>query len=82
MDAIGRMEISKTEEDYLKAIYNLSGLSKKEVSTNSISEELDVKPPSATDMLKRLTEKNTLNMYHTMVFDYLKEGKDCIRNYT
>ena len=49
--------LSQTEENYLKAIYNLSDGLRKFVSTNAIASYLDTKASSVTDMLKRLSEK-------------------------
>ena len=54
------MNFSVAEENYIKAIWRLqSGDSS--VSTNALSEELQTKPASVTDMLKRLTEKKLLH---------------------
>jgi DtxR family transcriptional regulator, Mn-dependent transcriptional regulator len=46
-----------SEENYLKAIYHLSALAATEVLTNAISEMMDTKASSVTDMLKKLAEK-------------------------
>lgn len=55
--------ISSTEENYLKAIYTLSGKISHNnfVSTNSIADEMQTKAASVTDMVKRLAEKSLLN---------------------
>jgi DtxR family transcriptional regulator, Mn-dependent transcriptional regulator len=56
------MEISLTEENYIKAIYSLSGGPGDEgVSTNELSEHLNNKAASITDMLKRLAEKKLIH---------------------
>jgi DtxR family Mn-dependent transcriptional regulator len=56
------MEISNTEENYLKAIYSISGLNGGEgVSTSQLSEHLNNKAGTITDMLKRLAEKKLIN---------------------
>src|SRR5688572_24348974 len=56
------MEISFTEENYLKAIYAISYANAgKGASTNEISEHLDNKAGTVTDMLKRLAEKKLIN---------------------
>lgn len=47
-----------SEENYLKAIFHLSGTDKKPVSTNALAEKMKTKASSATDMVKRLSEKN------------------------
>ena len=49
------------EENYLKAIFKLSGKKKASVSTNAIAEELETKASSVTDMLKKLTDKKLVN---------------------
>jgi len=45
------------EENYLKAIFKLSGELGRSVSTNDLAEELSSKASSVTDMLKKLHEK-------------------------
>ncbi|MBF90786.1 MAG: iron-dependent repressor [Flavobacteriales bacterium] len=49
------------EENYLKAIFKLSGKQKASVSTNAIAVELETKASSVTDMIKKLTEKGFVN---------------------
>lgn len=49
------------EENYLKAIFKLSGKKKAAVSTNAIAEELETKASSVTDMIKKLTDKKLVN---------------------
>jgi len=49
--------ISSTEENYLKAIFELSDKMEGAVSTNSIAALMNTSAASVTDMLKRLTEK-------------------------
>lgn len=48
---------SKTEEDYLKAIYKLSKVQPKGVATKSIGDLLNLKPPTVSDMLRKLGDK-------------------------
>jgi DtxR family Mn-dependent transcriptional regulator len=56
------MEISHTEENYVKAIYALHLVqSGSGVSTNALSEHLNNKAGSVTDMLKRLAEKKLIH---------------------
>ncbi len=55
------MNISHTEENYLKAIFKICENSVKPASTNAISHILDTSAASVTDMLKRLSEKNLIN---------------------
>ena len=52
---------TKAEENYLKAIFKLFEKEHKSVSTNAISEELETKPSSVSDMLKKLSEKDLIN---------------------
>lgn len=49
--------ISKTEENYLKAIFKISERSQKSASTNSIAHHLGTSAASVTDMVKKLAEK-------------------------
>jgi len=49
-----------SEENYLKAIYNLSVSCKKSVLTNTVAESMKTKPSSATDMFKRLSKKKLI----------------------
>jgi len=52
---------SYTEENYLKALFNLSA-EKGEVTVNEVSKELGInKAASVTDMLKKLAEKKLIN---------------------
>src|SRR6478736_3198597 len=56
------MEISLTEENYIKAIFSINAQNEGEgVSTNELSEHLNNKAGSVTDMLKRLAEKKLIN---------------------
>ncbi|MBU2926890.1 metal-dependent transcriptional regulator [Winogradskyella psychrotolerans] len=48
------------EENYLKAIYHLEQQFPKGVSTNALAEEMKTKASSATDMVKKLAEKDML----------------------
>ena len=55
------MNTSFTEENYLKAIYHLSKDDNGTVSTNALSESLNTKAASVTDMLKKLADKELIN---------------------
>ena len=50
-----------SEEDYIKAIYHLGKGEDTTVSTNAVAEQMDTKPSSVTDMVKKLSEKGLLN---------------------
>jgi DtxR family Mn-dependent transcriptional regulator len=52
--------LSYTEENYLKAIYHLSGGGVKAVTTNDIAEAMNTKAASVTDMVKKLNAKSLL----------------------
>tara|TARA_R110002051_G_scaffold117009_4_gene190643 strand:- start:14704 stop:15384 length:681 start_codon:yes stop_codon:yes gene_type:complete len=49
--------MTHSEEDYLKAIYHLGDMESDTVSTNAIAEQMDTKPSSVTDMIRKLSEK-------------------------
>ena len=49
--------VTLAEENYLKAILKISKNGNEAVSTNAIANELNTKPSSVTDMIKKLTEK-------------------------
>lgn len=53
--------ISQTEENYLKAIFNICEKSDKAAGTNDISSAMQTSAASVTDMLKRLSEKKLIN---------------------
>ncbi len=54
------MSHSQTEENYLKAIYQLSQSHPDGVTTKSISQRLNIKAPTVSDMLKRLSAKKLI----------------------
>ena len=51
------MNLSVTEENYLKSIYTLSLSGNGQVSTNAIAAHLENSPASVTDMVKKLASK-------------------------
>lgn len=56
------MEISLTEENYIKAIFSINSSNGGQgVSTNELSEHLNNKAGSVTDMLKKLADKKLIN---------------------
>lgn len=65
---------SQAEENYLKAIFKLSGKEQRSVSTNSIAEELQTKASSVSDMVKKLSEKNLINYIKYKGVSLTKEG--------
>ncbi len=51
---------SESVENYLKAIYRLSGSERRLVTTNAIAEQLKTKACSVTDMVKKVAAKKVL----------------------
>ena len=54
-------KVTLSEENYLKTIYHLTGLSESEASTNAIAEMIETKASSVTDMLRKLAQKGLVN---------------------
>ncbi len=68
------MNFSASEENYIKSIYHLQppdGL----VTTNELASELQTKPASVTDMLKKLKAKKLLHYERYQGFKLSSEGK-------
>jgi len=57
------MQLSRTEQNYLKAIYMIGALSSETIgaSTNSIAMRIETRPASVSDMVRRLSEKGLVN---------------------
>ena len=53
--------VTFSEENYLKAIYHLAMRNDAIVSTNAIAKKMHTKASSATDMIKKLSEKGLVN---------------------
>jgi DtxR family Mn-dependent transcriptional regulator len=53
--------VTHSEENYLKAIFHLGLQGRSAISTNAIAEQMDTKPSSVTDMVKKLSEKGLVN---------------------
>ncbi|BDS15303.1 metal-dependent transcriptional regulator [Aureispira anguillae] len=70
------MAISPTEENYLKAIFKLSGKDNETVATNAIALSMNTAAASVTDMLKRLTEKGYVLYEKYKGARLSKKGKD------
>jgi DtxR family Mn-dependent transcriptional regulator len=66
---------SYTEENYLKAIYNLSSIENQAVSTNAIAEKLSTKASSVTDMLKKLSDKKFIRYEKYQGAELTEKGK-------
>ncbi|MBC7391377.1 MAG: metal-dependent transcriptional regulator [Opitutaceae bacterium] len=68
-------DISFTEENYLKAIFQLSQNGEKDVFTNDLSELLNTKPASVTDMCRKLAQKNLINYIKYQGVSLTESGK-------
>lgn len=68
------MAYSHTEENYLKAIYHLQ-VHSETVSTNHLAQQLQTKPASVTDMMKKLQAKGLLHYKPYYGFSLSTEGR-------
>ena len=53
--------MTRSEENYLKTIFHLSSQGTESVATNAIAAQMDTKPSSVTDMMRRLDEKGLVH---------------------
>lgn len=67
------MTHTSTEENYIKAIYHLQ-LASDTVSTNLLSAEMNTKPASVTDMLKKLRAKRIVHYQRYKGFSLTDAG--------
>jgi len=72
--------LSKSEENYLKAIFHLSVKTTKGISTNSIAQQLDTKASSVTDMVKKLSEKELVSYVKYQGVTLTKVGEKIAAN--
>jgi DtxR family Mn-dependent transcriptional regulator len=63
------------EENYLKAIYHLSGGASDTVSTNRLAEEMKTSPASVSDMVKKLAIKKVVDYQKYQGVKISEEGK-------
>lgn len=70
-----KLDLSQTEENYLKAIYSLFTAIDKPVSTNKIAQKLDTKASSVTDMVKKLAEKKLVHYIKYQGVSLTVDGK-------
>src|SRR5438128_1343560 len=69
-------QLSLTEENYLKAIYTLCERNQSfDTSTNKIAEKINTKPPTVTDMLRKLTKKKLVTYEKYKKVQLTKTGK-------
>ncbi|WP_205504533.1 metal-dependent transcriptional regulator [Rufibacter psychrotolerans] len=66
---------STAEENYIKAIYKLSGGGAKAVSTTGLSESLETKPASVSDMLRKLSAKDLVHYVKYHGVQLTEEGR-------
>ncbi|MDF2191353.1 metal-dependent transcriptional regulator [Paraflavitalea sp. CAU 1676] len=70
------MELSHSEENYLKAIYSLSAMSDTgDAATNEIADRVQTKPPSVVDMLKKLATKKLVTYEKYKRVQLTSQGK-------
>ncbi len=67
--------LSFTEENYLKAIYRLSGAGVNPVLTNDLADSMKTKPASATDMVKKLAGKKLISYQKYYGANLTSKGK-------
>lgn len=67
------MNLSTSEENYIKSIYHLQTLTDK-VNTNALAKELNTKAASVTDMLKKLKTKKLIQYERYYGFKLNEKG--------
>ena len=69
--------LSFTEENYLKALVQLTVFEQEadEIGVNTIAKELGVKPATASDMVRKLRDKNLVNYKRYGKVSLTKSGK-------
>lgn len=67
--------LSFTEENYLKAIYSLAERDASETSTTQIAERLQTKPPTVSDMLRKLADKKLISYEKYKKVQLTKAGR-------
>ncbi len=76
ISSIAMTDFSHTEENYLKTIYHLAGNGGGSVSTNAIAQALSTQPPSVSDMLKRLAQKDAISYTPYRGAELTSKGKN------
>lgn len=67
--------LSFAEENYLKAIFHLSDGGASDVSTNALSDLMNTKPASVSDMIRKLDEKGMVTYKKYYGVNVSKKGK-------
>ncbi len=73
------MTYTPTEENYIKAIYHLQHVHEK-VSTTLLSDEMNTRPASVTDMLKKLESKKIVHYQKYRGFSLTDQGNKAAIN--
>lgn len=68
------MSITTTEENYLKAIYQLAQSESGKIPNFSIAQNLEINPATVTEMLKKLADKKWIDYSRTGGATLTKEG--------
>ncbi|HJY21613.1 MAG TPA: metal-dependent transcriptional regulator, partial [Hanamia sp.] len=68
------MKNSYTEENYLKALFNLASETG-EVNVNELSKSLEIKMPTVTSMMKKLSEKKLVHYESYKPLRLTEKGK-------
>tara|TARA_B100000073_G_scaffold99498_1_gene79163 strand:+ start:499 stop:1155 length:657 start_codon:yes stop_codon:yes gene_type:complete len=68
--------LSKSVENYLKAIFSIIKNDNETISTNDIAKKLDTKPSSVTDMIKKLTHKKLVTYKKYKGIKLTKKGDE------
>lgn len=69
------MNISHTEENYLKAIYQLAQTEEGRIPNLSIAQLLNINPATVTEMLKKLADKKWIDYSRTGGASLTSDGK-------
>lgn len=71
-------DLSLTEEDYLKTIYQLASINhfKEEVGTNEIAQKINISAASVTDMLRKLSQKQYIHYIKYQGVTLTEVGKE------
>ncbi len=68
------VKLSLVEENYLKAIYHLSGHGQENVSTNAIALQIQTTPASVSDMVRKLAKKKVVEYTKYQGVNLTNEG--------
>jgi len=71
----GVVNFTFAEENYIKTIYHLSQAGEVGVTTNAIADQLNTKPASVSDMIKKLARKKVVDYQKYQGVNISEEGK-------